>query len=97
VTGWNTSAWELMKVGERVMNMARLFNVREGFGRKDDWLPERFFEPFASGRLAGVAIDRDQLDRALTTYYEMMGWDAAEGHPHPWKLAELGIEALGRR
>jgi len=42
VTGWNTSAWEPMKVGERVTTMAGAFDVREGFPRSDDWLPERF-------------------------------------------------------
>ncbi|MEM2875976.1 MAG: aldehyde ferredoxin oxidoreductase family protein, partial [Candidatus Bathyarchaeia archaeon] len=42
VTGWNTSAFEVYKLGERSMNMVRAFNVREGFTPKDDWLPTRF-------------------------------------------------------
>ncbi|MBA4423128.1 MAG: aldehyde ferredoxin oxidoreductase, partial [Syntrophus sp. (in: bacteria)] len=49
ITGWETSLWELMKVGERTVTMARVFNLREGFGRKDDTLPDRLFEPLESG------------------------------------------------
>ena len=54
VTGWETSLWELLKVGERTVTMARVFNLREGFGRKDDTLPERLFEPQESGALQGT-------------------------------------------
>ncbi len=94
-TGWRTGTWELQKVGERVITMARVFNIREGFGRKDDMLPRGFFQPFESGPLAGVSIDPGKLDEALSTYYEMMGWDRSEGRPLPSKLAELGLDWVG--
>jgi aldehyde:ferredoxin oxidoreductase len=90
-TGWNTTVWELMKVGERAINLGRVFNAREGFSPADDWLPARFFEPFQSGPLAGVAVDQDQLGAALRTYYGMMGWDKDTGLPTVEKLQELGI------
>lgn len=92
VTGWNTSLWELMKTGERGLNLARCFNLREGFTRKDDWLPERFFEPLPGGPLKGKAIAKKELAEAITCYYAMMGWDPETGVPTKAKLAELGID-----
>ncbi len=91
VTGWETSLWELMKVGERTVTMARVFNLREGFGRKDDTLPERLFEPLESGVLQGKGIDRREFEDLLTLYYEAMGWDPKDGVPTRGKLAELNL------
>ncbi len=91
VTGWETSLWELMKVGERTITMGRVFNLREGFGRKDDTLPERLFEPLESGALKGKGIDRREFEDLLTLYYEAMGWDPKEGVPTRGKLAELNL------
>jgi len=91
VTGWETSLWELMKVGERTATMARVFNLREGFGRKDDTLPDRLFEPLESGALQGQGLDRGEFEDLLTLYYEAMGWDPKEGVPTRGKLAELNL------
>ncbi|MFX0007996.1 MAG: aldehyde ferredoxin oxidoreductase family protein [Promethearchaeota archaeon] len=90
VTGWYTSTWELMKVGERIITMARAFNIREGLTKEDDWLPERFFEPHTSGALAETFIKPDELKNGIVTYYKMMGWNEA-GKPTKSKLAELDI------
>ncbi len=90
VTGWNTTAYELAKVGERAATMARIFNLREGFTATDDYLTPRFLEPFASGPLAGVAVDAAKLEEARLGYYAMMGWNTA-GVPGVAKLHELGI------
>ena len=90
VTGWKTTMWELMKVGERTLNMARVFNVREGFTKNDDWLPERFFHPKTSGALSETAVDPTKLEKARSTYYEMMGWDE-NGVPKRAKLQELDV------
>ena len=90
VTGWNTTAWELMKIGERATTMARIFNIREGFKKQDDWLPERFFHPKTSGALSKTAIDPEKLRNAIDTYYKMMGWDE-NGVPTREKLEELDI------
>ncbi|MBI2918832.1 MAG: aldehyde ferredoxin oxidoreductase family protein [Chloroflexi bacterium] len=89
-TGWDTSLWELLKVGERCHHLARAFNVREGFGPGDDRLPERFFSAFDSGPLAGVAIDPAALGVAKRTFYEMAGWDK-NGVPTAGRLAELNL------
>jgi len=91
VTGWRSSSWELMKVGERITTMARVFNIREGFSKNDDWLPERFFKPHTSGALAETKIEPDKLKDAITMYYKMMGW-TEEGIPTKTKLDELDID-----
>ena len=91
ITGWETSLWELLKAGERTVTMARVFNLREGFGRKDDTLPDRLFEPLESGPLQGKGIDRKEFQEALTMYYEAMGWDPKDGVPTAGKLAELNL------
>jgi aldehyde:ferredoxin oxidoreductase len=90
VTGWNTSTFELMKVGERIMNMTRIFNLREGFTSNDDRLPDRFFQPHTSGALAETSIDLEKFSEAKKIYYEMMGWDK-NGVPSKIKLDELDI------
>ena len=90
VTGWNTTAWELMKIGERVTTMARVFNVREGFRKEDDWLPARFFGPTASGPLSRTSVNPQKLRRARSIYYGMMGWNQ-NGVPTKAKLQELDI------
>jgi aldehyde:ferredoxin oxidoreductase len=90
-TGWNTTVWELLKVGERAINLSRVFNAREGFAAADDYLPSRLFTPFESGPLAGVAVDEGKFREAVRTYYGMMGWDKDTGLPTAEKLQELGI------
>jgi aldehyde:ferredoxin oxidoreductase len=92
VTGWDTSLWELIKVGERAKALARAFNCREGFTPKDDQLPKRLHEAFTSGPLKGVRVDPDTFARALRLYHQMEGWDPETGWPTFAKLAELGIE-----
>ncbi|MFX1411250.1 MAG: aldehyde ferredoxin oxidoreductase C-terminal domain-containing protein, partial [Promethearchaeota archaeon] len=91
VTGWNTTTWELMKLGERITTMARVFNIREGLTKDDDWLPERFFKPTTSGTLSKTAINPEEFENARSTYYKMMGWDD-NGIPTTSKLEELDIE-----
>lgn len=96
VTGWDTSLWELIKVAERSKALARAFNCREGFTPKDDRLPERLHEPFASGPLAGVRVEPELFAKALHLYHQMEGWDPETGWPTFAKLAELGIEWAAR-
>jgi aldehyde:ferredoxin oxidoreductase len=91
VTGWGVSLYELMKVGERRLNLLRLFNAREGFDRKDDRLPRKFFKPLVgTGPTAGVAVNPQEFEAALDLYYQLNGW-TANGVPTPAKLADLGL------
>ncbi len=91
VTGWNTSLFELIKIGEKSQTMARCFNNREGFTKEDDKLPDRIFKAFTSGPLKDKAIDKEEFNQALQTYYAMQGWDE-NGVPTKAKLAELDLE-----
>ena len=90
VTGWNTTAFELMKVVERGNTLARIFNLREGFTEKDDWLPPRFFKPKTSGALNKTSVNPQDLQKAKLLYYDMMGW-TEQGVPKQSKLDELDI------
>ena len=90
VTGWDTTTWELMKVGERATTMARAFNVREGFTKDDDQLPERLFQPLESGSLKGTKLSKEDYKQAVAAYYQMMGWDET-GAPTKAKLEELDV------
>jgi len=92
VTGWRTSTTELLRISERTLTIARLFNIREGFGDSDDKLPNRFFQPKRNGVLSTKFYDPEQLEKAKSYYYTLMGWDAKTGVPTPEKLQELGIE-----
>jgi aldehyde:ferredoxin oxidoreductase len=92
LTGWDTSLWELMKVGERGKALARVFNCREGITPKDEVLPARFHEAFTDGPLKGIRVDPEAFTKARRLYYQMEGWDPDTGWPTFAKLAELGIE-----
>ncbi len=69
-------AAELTTIGERINNLARLFNEREGFTRKDDDLPDRIFnEKLATGFTAGKLLPKDDYEIMLGEYYRLRGWD----------------------
>ncbi|MDO9348670.1 MAG: aldehyde ferredoxin oxidoreductase family protein [Anaerolineales bacterium] len=92
VTGWDVTVDELLMVGMRRLNLMRTFNAREGFTRKDDALPKKFFKPLAgTGPTAGVAITQAELDAALDEYYQLAGW-TNDGIPTAATLKKLDIE-----
>ena len=90
-TGWDVSEYELLKVGERAMTLARVLNMREGLTARDDALCPRSYRPTTNGPLAEGGIDIQQLRKAMQTYYVMMGWDRETGVPLVEKLHELDI------
>jgi len=91
ITGWKVSKWELLKVGERGVTMARLFNLREGLTRADDTLPARMSDYHVSGTVNEKPVTPEALDEAVTLFYGMMGWDPQTGVPTEGKLHELDI------
>lgn len=91
VTGWKMTFFELMKAGERRVNLMRAFNAREGFTRRDDRLPPRAFEPLCGGPAEGRRIEPEAFQKALDDYYALMGWETATGNPSRGKLMELGL------
>ncbi len=92
ITGIDWTEAEYLKAGERIYNLERAFNCREGFAREDDALPARFFDdPLGTGPGKGAVLKRDEFETKLTEYYRDRGWDERTGRPTPKKLAELGI------
>jgi aldehyde:ferredoxin oxidoreductase len=93
VTGWeNVSFEELQIVGERRLNMMRMFNAREGIDRKADVVPDKLFKPLKGGVSDGWKLDRDEVEAALDKYFEFCGWDVATGIPTTAKLEELDLD-----
>ena len=91
VTGWDVTVEELERVGERIINLERLFNVREGVRRSDDVLPWKVMhEPIPDGPSAGMYCPPDELAAMLDEYYRLRGW-TSDGVPDAARLAQLGI------
>jgi len=101
-TGIPTTAAELLEAAERAYNMYKVINVREGFSRKDDQLPERWIkEPIKIGNekeaplmdyFKTKVITKEDVDKILDDYYDEHGWDIETGIPTKAKLVELGLE-----
>jgi aldehyde:ferredoxin oxidoreductase len=88
VTGEPLDGRQILRIGERIWNLERLFNMREGFTRKDDALPPRFSEEtLPRGHSKNQVVDLEPL---LDEYYGLRGW-GADGVPSRAKLAELGL------
>jgi len=90
-SGWDLSLEDVLEIGERATNLARVFNAREGFTRKDDTLPERLFGPLENGALQGESYPREAFESALTVLYELKGWDPQSGMPTPERLETLSL------
>ena len=87
-TGWDIDGNEVLKIGERIWNLERLFNLRDGFSKADDTLPERLLkEPMPDGPNKGTV---HKLGELLPEYYEVRGWDES-GVPTEEKKKELGL------
>ncbi len=90
-TGWDTSWWEVIKVGERALAMAREFNRRQGLTGEDDQLPDIFYHPLEEGPFSGKeTISRETFKKAVDHFYAMAGW-TADGGVAEGKVAELDL------
>ena len=91
-TGWDFSMQEALAIGERATNLARLFNLRQGFGPADDVLPARLFEALENGPLEGISLSPELFQAAMQALYRLKGWDLHTGAPARDRLQALGIE-----
>jgi len=90
-TGFGYTVDGLKEVGARSWTVERMFNLREGLGRKDDTLPDRFFTlPIHDGPSKGAVVSREDFEKELGAYYALWGWDE-QGVPTKQALSELGI------
>lgn len=94
VTGWNCSASELRRVGERITILKRAFNQREGWRPQDDWLPPRLLgEAVFTGVAEGLRLDTAELKEMIGGYYQARGLDKS-GFVTERKLRELEISVV---
>jgi aldehyde:ferredoxin oxidoreductase len=94
ITGKVYSAEDLLRVGERINNVERIYNLRCGLTREDDSLPDKFTKnPMPEGPCGGETV---HLDGMLKAYYKTRGWDPETGIPTGEKLRELGLASHAR-
>jgi aldehyde:ferredoxin oxidoreductase len=94
VTGWDCSSDDLRRIGERIHNVKKLFNIREGWTCGDDWLPERLLnESLPTGIARGVALSTNELREMIQAYYAARGWDEAGLIPEE-KLSALDLTGV---
>ncbi len=88
------SAAELKWAGERINNLKKAFNIREGWQRADDWLPPRLFKDLvASGKAAGAVVSQTGLKNAIDDYYRARGW-TTDGLIPADRLKSLGMDDI---
>jgi aldehyde:ferredoxin oxidoreductase len=93
VTGKDWSMEEMLLAAERIRNLERMFDARQGMSRTMDILPRKFFEkPLSRGKYKGAVLDREKFEQMKDEYYERRGWDKETGIPTRQKLVELGLE-----
>jgi aldehyde:ferredoxin oxidoreductase len=95
VTGKDWDVAHIHGIAERLRNLERIFDIRQGLTRADDALPKKFFEkPLTKGKYEGAVLDRDKFETMKDEYYMLRGWDKQTGAPSKEKMAELGLADL---
>ena len=90
-TGFNHTVESYLQAGERIWNLIRLFNLREGLPPNGDTLPDRFFnQSFTKGPAKGKVLDKKDFERSLQQYYTLRGW-AKQGIPSKKTCQLLGL------
>ncbi len=89
-TGFELTEEEYLKAGERIWNLIRMYNIREGITREDDSLPQRMYEPLPDGPTEGNAFTTEMFETMLNEYYKLRGWDM-NGVPTAGRLDELDL------
>ena len=109
-TGINLTEDEILSVGERIINLERGINALAGLSRKDDKVPDRWFEPIETieGKEPKITkslsnyyhtreLTREDTEKILDKYYADRGWDVEKGIPTEEKLRELGLEDIAEK
>jgi len=102
VTGINLTPAKIMKISERAWTIGKLLNIREGFSRKDDKIPEAWFKPLVregkeyhiTDYYETATLTKEDVERFLDDYYDERGYDKKTGIPSRKKLKELGLESM---
>ena len=91
ITGWDIDLDELLRAGERRLNLLRAFNAREGLDRDADKLPKKLYQALKGGASDGIFLKEAELETAKDSYYQMAGWDVASGTPTRATLEKLEL------
>lgn len=93
--GYEVSSEELMETGDRIFNLIKAYNVRQGLRRKDDHLPERFYQEIATlGAFKGPVVSKEIMNKLLDEYYQLRGWDQKTSIPKKETLYKLGLHDI---
>ncbi len=90
-SGLSLSEDDFMRLGERIWNLERLYNMAAGIGGSEDRLPDICFQPIPDFPPEGKPLSREDFDRLLADYYQHRGWDS-RGRPTAERLARLGLK-----
>lgn len=95
ITGVEQTDVEFDRIGERIFNLEKMFNYREGFNQNDDKMPERFFkDAHTYGKGKGVLATHDDFNKWISDYYTERGWDTKTSKPTDEKLKQLGLDFI---
>jgi aldehyde:ferredoxin oxidoreductase len=94
VTGWELTLDDAMKIGRRIVNLLRMFNMRHGHRTDDEFPSPRYGSTPVDGPLNGVGI-REHWNKMREIYYRGMGWDLKTGYPLPETLEQLDLKETG--
>jgi len=96
VTGIKMTPEQLQKAGERIYNLEKAYNVREGWTKKDDYPPPRVMkDPILDGVAKGSLVTKKEFELMLNAYFEARGWNS-NGIPTKEKLTELGLDKIAK-
>ncbi len=91
-TGIEFDGGALLTAADRVYTLEHVYNIRCGWKRTDDTLPQEYFSrPLSNGPLKGFQLEKDKFEKILSEYYQYRGWDSETGIPTAARLKELGI------
>lgn len=92
-SGFEISPEQSLLTAERILNLERRLNLREGLKREQDTLPARMFDdPIANGPTKGYKMSHEEFENMLKEYYTLHGWDVETGIPSDKTLRKLGLE-----
>ncbi|MBI4595684.1 MAG: hypothetical protein HY730_04805 [Candidatus Tectomicrobia bacterium] len=98
-TGKDISVEELFEAGDRVWNLWKLLTVRDGYTRKDDNFPEKFYQPLVVGKETfllkdyyGNPLTKGDMEKLLDDYHRERGWNLEDGLPSPEKISSLALD-----
>lgn len=90
-TRWNICDEELSQIAERILSVEKSINVLAGLSRKDDYPPQRFYEPIPSRPFKSISLDKEKITEMLRKHDEFHGWNAETGIPTRKTLESLDL------